>query len=416
MTRAAFLRAEAESRPVVLDIGSDLQVAEFTAEYAYRAAFGSKPAVPAPAAAAGSLARAAEFIAAAQRPVIIAGEGAIASDALDAITALGDWVGALMATTLPAHGWFGDNPYNIGIVGMFSWPYAVDLVRDSDCVIGVGASLNRYTMQDTGTGGLSFDAGRVVQISLDEPEPLGDDRFAAVTVRGDAGATVEALLDLVPAAVGYRTAAVADIVHRGHEEWDGEHFEIEDGRVDPRALCDLLDRELPDACGVTIATGHCWSFPIMHLTRWRTPQLFAYHFGSIGVATAIGIGGAIGSPDRPMVVVEGDGSVLMNGHNLQTMARYRLPVLLVVLNDAAYGAELHQLRGKGMPVSISELVPTDIAALAAAYGCGSRTIGDVADFDAAVKDFLADPRPLVLDCRVSTRVVSVPSRRLDYRK
>lgn len=428
VVRAVFQRARAERRPVVLDIGSDLQVADLPGEYDYRPAAHETPAAAFGAARGEQMRAAADRIRQARRPVIIAGSGAVESGAHAEISALGARVGALMATTLPAHGWFGEDPHNIGVIGMFSWPFALDLLRTSDCVIGIGASLNRYTMQDTGRPGqLSFQAENVVQISTGEPEPLGDDRYPGVFVRGDARATVAALLaelgqnpdgapDDGPGATGWRTAEVTEQISRDRRDRDPAVFDVEDGLTDPRELCDLLDTLLPDECGVTIATGHSWSFPIMHLTRWRTPQLFAYHFGSIGVATAIGIGGAVGTPGRPMVVVEGDGSVLMNVHTLQTMARYRLPVLLVVLNDSAYGAELHQLAGKGIDAEVSLLPFTDIAALAETFGATAATIHSAAQFTAAVKDFLAEPRPYVLDCRVSQRVVSVPSRRLDYGK
>lgn len=419
MTRLAFARAEEERRPVVLDVATDLQQAEAADEGSGRPSWGSAPVAPPPEPAAASLTLAADRLRTARRPVFVAGRGAMEADASTEIIALADQVGALLMTTLPAHGLFGDHPYNLGVLGMFAWPHALDLVRRSDCVVAFGASLNRYTLQDTGSadGHPSVGADRVIHVTLGGPAVLGDGRYPALVVRGDARAAAAALSQLLgEAVVGYRTEEVRRLVTEHGKVRDGEEFHLDQGTVDPRSLCDILDATLTSECGVTIGTGHCWAFPIMHLMGRRRPKLFAYDFGSIGVAGAIGIGGAIGGDGRPMVVVEGDGSALMHPHNFRTMARYGLPVLAVVLNDFAYGAELHQLAGRGNDTTVSLLGESDVGVVARAFGCRAACISDVAAFEREVRQFLASPAPTVLDCHVSRSVVSIPSRRLDYGK
>lgn len=420
MTREAFAQAERERRPVLLDIASDVQMTDIPDEYTYESAYRpqgtARPVEAGPIAAPDMLAAAVERIARCSRPVIIAGRGAMAAGARGSIEQLADRIGALLATTMPAHGLFGANPYNIGIVGQFAWPFALDLIREADLVIGIGASLNRYTTQDVIHRGHSVRSRDVLQIDLGESAPLGDGGFADVHLRGDAETTVRALLELLPQqAAGYRGTETAQVLAASRTDFDLEPFDIEPGTMDPRRMGEVLEAELPDPCGIAISSGHMWSFPLMYLKAWRgAPHVFAYDLGSIGVTSAIGIGAAFGQPDRPMAVFEGDGSALMSIHNAQVMARYELPVLWVVFDDEAYGAELHKARGQRIAEEFVHLYPADLAAIAECFGIRGHRVESIPDLRARIKDFAADPRPTLLDCRVSRNVVSLPVRYTDY--
>ena len=108
--------------------------------------------------------------------------------------------------------------------------------------------------------------------------------------------------------------------------------------------------------------------------RVPDPQgfVFTQAFQSIGLGLASGIGAAIARPDRLTVACLGDGGALMALPELETLARLRLPMLVVVYNDAAYGAEVHHFGPQGLPLELVRFPDTDFAALARAAGAAGR--------------------------------------------
>ena len=119
--------------------------------------------------------------------------------------------------------------------------------------------------------------------------------------------------------------------------------------------------------------------------------VFTQAFQSIGLGLASGIGAAIARPDRLTVACLGDGGALMALPELETLARLRLPMLVVIYNDAAYGAEVHHFRPQGHPVELVQFPDTDFAALAAAAGARGLTVRGEEDL-AAIEPWLASAR------------------------
>ena len=144
--RKAFYLAKLESRPIMLSAPMDVQQKEFDDDEPYRPsstlmqAAAVRPDVTA-------LEQAADIIAGSKKPVILVGRGAMWSGAEKAVTKLGERIGALIATTLMAKTWLGDDEYHVGISGTYGTRTAMQLFEEADCVIAVGASMNRYTTE-----------------------------------------------------------------------------------------------------------------------------------------------------------------------------------------------------------------------------------------------------------------------------
>src|SRR5579872_4760520 len=136
------------------------------------------------------VARAADALLKAERPLILGGRGAVISGAEAALLALGDAVGALFATSVCGHGLFADNPWSVGISGGFSSPVADELTAESDLVLGFGASFTQWT---TKRGKLIAPGTVVAQVDI-EAGKLGYQMPVQIAVQGDAKATAEALL------------------------------------------------------------------------------------------------------------------------------------------------------------------------------------------------------------------------------
>jgi thiamine pyrophosphate-dependent acetolactate synthase large subunit-like protein len=101
------------------------------------------------------------------------------------------------------------------------------------------------------------------------------------------------------------------------------------------------------------------------------------------------------------VAAVGDGGLLMALPELETLGREKPDLLVVIYDDAAYGAEVHHFRALGVPVELAQFAPTDFAALAEAAGCRGITVRTLADLE-GVRGWLSGgrDRPLVLDAKV----------------
>src|SRR5262249_21220768 len=132
----------------------------------------------------------AEAIVRAKRPLILAGRGAVVSDAEQALVALADRTGALLATTVCGHGLFAENPWSLGICGGFSSPIADEPIRESDLSAGFRA---RFTQWTTKRGKLIASGAVIAQIDV-EVAKLGYQMPIQHAVHGDAKATAEALV------------------------------------------------------------------------------------------------------------------------------------------------------------------------------------------------------------------------------
>ena len=129
-------------------------------------------------------------------------------------------------------------------------------------------------------------------------------------------------------------------------------------------------------------------------------------FGTIGNGTAFAMGVAAARPDRPVVLFDGDGSLLMNIQELETIHRHGLNILIVVINDGADGSEVHKLRSEGLSEAGSVFGFTDFAGIAKGFGLDGRTITDAARIPAAVQAFARSGGAAVWDLRVSDKVIS----------
>jgi thiamine pyrophosphate-dependent acetolactate synthase large subunit-like protein len=196
-----------------------------------------------------------------------------------------------------------------------------------------------------------------------------------------------------------RTDALREEIAGGH--WRDEPFEPSRNWLDPRTLSIALDEMLPRERTVVVDSGAFMGYPSMYLDVPDAQGfVFPQAFQCVGLALGDALGAAVARPDRLTVAAVGDGGMLMALPDLETIGRIKPDMLVVVYNDAAYGAEVHHFRPMGIPVELAQFPPTDFAALAEAVGCRGVTARSPGDLQ-AVKDWLENrDRPLVLDAKV----------------
>jgi thiamine pyrophosphate-dependent acetolactate synthase large subunit-like protein len=172
--------------------------------------------------------------------------------------------------------------------------------------------------------------------------------------------------------------------------------------IDPRTLSIALDDLLPAQRTVAVDSGNFMGYPSMYLSVPDAAGFcFTQAYQSIGLGLASAIGAAAARPDRLTVAALGDGGFLMSVAELVTAVRLGLPLLVVVYNDAAYGAEVHHFGPDGHPLDAVRFPDTDLAAIGRGFGCAGVTVRTPADLG-GVRDWLAGPpdRPLVVDAKV----------------
>ncbi len=362
-----------------------------------------------------AVARLADALAAAKRPLILGGRGAVISGAEQALVALADSLGALLATSVCGHGLFAQHPWSVGISGGFSSPVADELISESDCIVAFGASLTSWT---TKRGKLIAPDAVVAQVDI-EAQKLGYQMPVQIAVQGDAKATAEALLDelrrrnLTPSLPspasgggkggGRRTNAMRERIRAG----DNHHFayadELSRRFIDPRTLSKAIDAILPTERVVASDSGHfCgWVPRYLRVPNARASCL-SHSFQSVGLGLASAIGLAIANPEKLAVLGTGDGGFLMSIADLETAVRLGLRLCILVYNDASYAAEVHYFRRQGFSVDLVQFPDTDFAAIARGYGARGATVRSLADLD-PVKEWVAEGGPgvFVIDGKIN---------------
>jgi len=241
----------------------------------------------------------------------------------------------------------------------------------------------------------------------DEPGSLGGHRPINLGVLGDVAdvaADVHAAWgDEVVA--GYRSDEVRKRIENEVRWRDVPFTDQSDGRrIDPRALTIALDDVLPAERIVAIDSGNFMGYPSMYLSVPDADGFcFTQAYQSIGLGLASAIGAALARPDRLPVAALGDGGALMGISELETVVRLGLPMVIVVYNDEAYGAEVHHFGPDGFVLDTVRFPPADIAAIGRGFGCAGVTVRGPGDLG-PVRDWLAGPRgqPLVIDAKVAS--------------
>src|SRR3954469_6797744 len=405
--RDAFLKARRERRPVVIGVPFDLQSRPWegsadlprpSRELLPR----NSPIPPHP----DDVVSAAKLLEGTERVVVLAGLGAVEAGAGPACRALAAKTGALLATTLPARGLFHDDPFCIGISGSFTPEVRLEYLKEADLVVAVGCSLAYHA----GGGGQLWRKARMLQIDIDPVAVSQGQEVARHHLRADARLGVEALTAALPKrSHSWRSNSIAARIRDSKP--DGHVFEIEPGLLDPRDVVEALEKALPHDWEIVNSSGHCsWFFAQMP-SRSQERFLTIREFGAIGNGISFAMGVAVARPDRTVVLFDGDGSLMMHVQELETIKRHKLNILIVVMNDGAYGSELHKLRSEGMPEDGSVFDYCDFAGIARGFGLTGKTVKNLDDVPRLVAELAAGGGPAVWDFHVSDKVVSPTIRR-----
>ncbi len=396
----ASAMAEAMSAPrgpVSVELPIDLQYAGATVLPAGEIERLLVPAVPVPP-SLEEVRAAVELLAASRRPLVWAGGGAVSSGAAAEVVALVRRLGAGLLTTPNGRGILAeDDPV---CIGNLSWDADVRaLCREADVLVGVGTryqgpNTENWTMQLPGT---------IVQIDVDPDRP-GRNYAATVAVGADAKSALSAILRELPETV----ASEDGWVERVTEAASAARSRLRHVIGAQEGLLDELSAALgPEAVVVKDSTipAYTWGnrlLPVAAPRRAIMPNGFAI---GLGLAHALGAGAAVasaaaGSPAGPVVLMAGDGGVMLTVAELATLAAEQLRVTVVVFCDGGYGI-LRNIQdaqyGQGDGRIGVDLGAPDFVALAAALGVEGTAVRTPEEFGKAVRTGIARSGPYLVD-------------------
>jgi thiamine pyrophosphate-dependent acetolactate synthase large subunit-like protein len=355
---------------------------------------------------AGDVDAAANVLAGAKRPVIIAGRGAVEAGCEAQLVELGNRIGALYATTLKGKGLFQGQPFALGICGGLGTNLATSLIGQADVALIVGAGMNDFT---TVRQTLFRPDANVVRCDINSEVAtanVGREHLLAGNAAGSVPALLERLIASGATSVGFRTAERTQELRDFRPESEVVFFEDHD-LVDPRALVIMLNELLPAERNVVTDAGRFFGDPCSYMT---TPDAHGFvdgiSFGSIGLGLGLSMGVAAARSERPTVLFIGDGGLFMSLGELETAIRHEVPILIVVMNDSAYGSELQISREWNLPDDLSTFPRRDFAAIARSLGMRSSSVQRLDQVHAALDGVDLLQGPYLLDCTINPDVTA----------
>ena len=379
-----------------------------------------------------SLDQAAELLAQARFPVILAGGGIVMGDSQADAVALAELLQAPVCTSYLHNDAFPSrHPLWCGPLGYQGSKAAMKLIAKADVVLALGTRLGPFgTLPQHGLDYWPKDA-RIVQIDAD-PKMLGLVKPISVGICADAGAAARALAARLAgkslashANRDARLATLRDEKAAWEKELDGWTHEndrwslevsADSSYMHPRQMLRELERAMPDAAMVSTDIGNICSVSNSYLRFERPRSMFAaMSFGNCGYAFPTIVGAKVAAPDRPAIAYVGDGAWGMSFGELQTCVRESIPVTAVVFNNGQWGAEKknHVDFYSNRFIGVNLDKQPSWAAVAKAMGAEGVRVDKVSDVGPALRAAAAAQREgktTVLEMMV-TRELGDPFRR-----
>ena len=401
MLQEAFLKMqEGRPRPAALEIPCDVLDASDNVE------------IPEPATwvrrqpSSESIEKAAQLLSQSRRPVIWAGGGLISSGASAELRELAERLQAPIFTTILGRGAIaGDHPLSAGSAMVH--PAAREFVASCDVMLAVGT---RFTEEEA-IGWTLRLPDNLIHVDID-PQEMGRNYPPTVAVVGDAR---ESLRQLNGSLDAMQTKVM--------EARDGEVARLRQQIVDDcrqiapqgvelvETLRSALPREAIIVSDLTLAAY--WCRRLLDVYEPRT-SIYPWGFCTLGFGVSAGIGAKAARPERPVVVISGDGGFLFNCQELATAVQFQLPIVVLLFNNNSYGVLKPQQQVRyGRTLGV-DLVNPDFVALAESFGCRGLRVTSLDQLGPAVSQALESDRTWVIEitCDVPLQIMEPGPRSL----
>jgi acetolactate synthase-1/2/3 large subunit len=393
--------------PAVLLVPADL-LTEASAHVERRGAMLGHVPLDRPAPEPERVREAAALLAAARRPLVIAGGGIHMSDAAPALARLQDLCHLPIATTVMGKGAVDEaHPLSLGVVGYFMGAGSrteplLPLVREADVVLLIA---NRTNQNGTDSWSLYPDGARYIHLDVDGQE-IGRN-YEALRLVGDARLGIEALTEALTASdlqtrARLRPAVAAEIA-AGRRTWRQLIADITTADrhpIRPERVMGEIDRLLTPETIVVADASYSSIWVANYLTARRPGQRFLTPRGLAGLGWGLpfAIGAKLAAPSSPVICVAGDGGFAHTWAELEMLARMKLPIVVIVLNNQILGYQKDAEQSSfGAHTDACYFASVDHAAIARACGCQGVRVERAADLAASLRNSWASGRPSLID-------------------
>ena len=391
---AFYIARTGRQGPVLVDLPKDVTTREIEYEFPKNEPVTLRGYQPTYRGHARQIERATEMIAEAERPLIYAGGGVIASNASSDMVSLAETLMIPVTTTLMGLGAIPcTHPLNLGMLGMHGTRYANYAVTECDLLIAVGV---RFDDRVTGNVQTFAPNARIIHIDID-PAEIGKNKKVDVPIVGDVGAVLSDLLAKV------RKKQYENWMERirGWKEKHPMKFR-DDGVLRPQfVIRELSNLLLPDDIVVSeVGQNQMWTAQYYCFRKPRT-WITSGGLGTMGYGFPAAMGAHFACPERTVFDIAGDGSFQMNIQELGTVAHYNIPVKVAILNNRFLGmVRQWQELFYDRRYSFTELPPVDFVGIAKAYGVGGIRVESCEDVRPALQAAIDCDGPFVLDFRI----------------
>ncbi|MDH7593322.1 MAG: biosynthetic-type acetolactate synthase large subunit [Methanomicrobiales archaeon] len=392
---AFYIARTGRPGPVLIDIPKDVSTNQVREEGAIPEEITLRGFQPTFKGHAKQIAKAVELIEEAERPVIYAGGGIIFSEASAELLELAELTGMPVTTTLMGLGAIPcDHPLNLGMLGMHGTEYANYAVTESDLLLAVGV---RFDDRVTGKVQSFAPHASIIHIDID-PAEIGKNRKVDVPIVGDAKTVLRVIINQV------KKGAPKDAWLSKIREWKERHslrYEEGDG-LKPQYIIQQLSSLLKGEGIIVSEVGQnqMWTAQYYCFRRPRS-WLTSGGLGTMGYGFPASIGAHFARPEEIVFDIAGDGSFQMNIQELGTVAQYRIPVKVAILNNMYLGmVRQWQELFYNRRYSYTELPPIDFAKIAAAYGIDGMCVESREEVVPALKAAIETEGPFIIDFRI----------------
>ncbi|HOV67813.1 MAG TPA: biosynthetic-type acetolactate synthase large subunit [Methanoregulaceae archaeon] len=396
IAEAFYIASTGRPGPVLIDLPKDVSTGEVPEGIEFPTSVSLRGYQPTVKGHPRQIERAVDLMKRAQRPLLYAGGGVILSGADQELLALAERLGAPVTTTLMGLGAIrGDHPLNLGMLGMHGTAYANYAVTECDLLVAIGA---RFDDRVTGRIETFAPNAQVIHIDID-PAEIGKNKPVDVPIVGDVRQVLAQILARLPPR-GSRTGPWLERV----EHWRKTHPLVirDDDLLHPQYVVRTLS-ELLDGDGVVVSEvgqNQMWTAQHFCFTKPRS-WITSGGLGTMGYGLPASMGACVARPGEQVFLVAGDGSLQMNIQEFGTIAQYRIPVKVVVLNNGFLGmVRQWQELFYEHRYSYTELPQVDFVGIARAYGIDGMVVEERREVRDALRTAIAHEGPFIVDVRV----------------
>ncbi len=405
---AFYLASTGRPGPVLVDITKDAQQARTVPDWNIKLALpGYKPTTQGNR---KQIRAAVELLTAAQKPLIMAGNGVIMAGATEELRAFAERTGIPVITTLHGLGAFPeDHPLSIGMPGMHGWVHVNRAIQECDVLFNIGG---RFDDRVTGKASTFAPNARVIHVDID-PSEIGKNVRTEVPIVGDAKVVLQAMIEEMPTRTATEWMQHIRQLQATHQHKQQYLNRPDTNQLLPHDVYAALNRTLNERGNYRVITDvgqhQMWAAQLIDWSRPRT-HITSGGSGTMGFAVPAALGAAIAYPDETIWVICGDGGFQMTNQELATIVQEGITNIKIAIINNGYLGMVRQWQElfEDRRYSHTLLSGPDFARLAEAYGVRGMTVETIDGVEPAIEAAYNHNGTVVIDFRVEREVNVFP--------